>query len=346
MSARRPNKAATPRGKSVTVAGVTVAPGQREQFQMPVARLSTGADMNMPVTVVNGAAPGPSLLLTAAIHGDEINGVEIAREVLDAVTPAHLKGTLIVASVVNIFGFVNQSRYLPDRRDLNRSFPGSARGSLAARMAHLVMTELVSKCKYAIDYHSAAEQRVNIPQIRGDLNDPETRRLTEAFAAPVMFNAEGLSGTLRSSALKAGVKILLYEGGGTMRFERSTVASGAEGTLRVMTALGMLDASDIIRNLAVARPSIEVGRTSWGRADMSGILRLNTKLGGTVARRQVIGDISDVFGTSVAKVRAPVAGIVIGLTKKPHVTRGEGIVHVGATDLRKSPPKEEQEEEH
>jgi predicted deacylase len=176
--------------------------------------------------------------LSGAIHGDEIVGVEIIRQLLDALEPDAIAGAVIAAPVVNVFGFVFESRYLPDRRDLNRSFPGSKRGSLAARLARLFMDEVVSRSDVGIDFHAGSDGRTNLPQIRGNLKDPETRRLSTAFGAPVMIHAGTIKGSLRSAALKQGKRVLLFEGGEPSRFNPAAVQAGVEGTLRVMVSLG------------------------------------------------------------------------------------------------------------
>ena len=224
----------------ITIADTPVSPGRRQRIEIPVAKLPTETWMSILVDVVHGSAPGPCLWLSAAIHGDELNGVEIIRRVLEQVTPDKLHGCLISVPIVNVFGFIEQERYLPDRRDLNRSFPGSSTGSLAARLANLFMTEVVSHCTYGIDLHTGSNHRANLPQIRGNLVDPETRRCAEAFAAPVMIHAETRDGSLRHAATAKGIHVLLYEAGEPMRFDADAIEIGTEGVMRVMAAFNMI----------------------------------------------------------------------------------------------------------
>lgn len=308
----------------VTVGGVTVRPGERRQIELPVARLATQTQVHLPVEVVNGVRPGPRLWLSAAIHGDELNGVEIIHRVLEIVTTRELVGELVAVPIVNAFGFIHQERYLPDRRDLNRSFPGSPRGSLAARLAHMFLTEVVTHCTHGIDLHTASQHRTNLPQIRCDLDDPETRRCADAFSAPVIVHGKGAAGTLRAAASKRGIPNLLYEGGEAQRFNRDAIEHGVNGVLRVMRVLGMLPGFRAPK----ARPSITVTRRAWVRARRSGILRLSVGLGSRVAERQVIGIVYDAFGDAKSDIAAPWAGLVIGHTENPLVNQGDAIVHL------------------
>jgi len=268
---------------------------------------------------------GPGLFLSGAVHGDELNGVEIIRRVTQRVDARRLAGTLIAVPIVNVFGFVNESRYLPDRRDLNRSFPGSARGPLAARMAHLFMTEVVARCQYGIDLHTGSWHRTNLPQVRGDLRDAETRRCAEAFGAPIMLHSRVRDGSLRQAATAAGVHVILYEGGEANRFDEEPIAVGVEGVLRVMHALGMRDADDSTDGRPTPLASVQ---TRWIRARRGGILRLSVGLGDTVQRNDLLGVISDAFGSAASSVRARSSGLVIGHTRKPLVNQGDALVHV------------------
>ncbi|GAA2171972.1 succinylglutamate desuccinylase/aspartoacylase family protein [Agrococcus versicolor] len=312
--------------ESFAIGSVRVRAGQQQDVELPITRLVTGGDATLPVRVVHGREPGPTVWVDAAIHGDEVLGVEIIRQVLAAVSARTLRGTLLAVPVVNVLGFMTGDRYLPDGRDLNRSFPGSARGSLASRIAHLLMTEVVSKCDVGIDLHTAAARRSNLPQIRADLDDPETRRLAEAFGAPVMLHARLRDGSLRQAAREAGGTVLLYEAGEAMRFEEEPIAVGVAGVLRVLAALDMLDveAND-------DEPPVAAFASGWMRARASGILHLEVDLGAQVEDGQRLGRIADAFGDNGRIVRADRSGIVIGLTRAPIVHAGDALVHV-ATD--------------
>ena len=288
-----------------------------------MARLPTQTMLSLPVVVINGVEAGPRLWLSAAIHGDEINGVEIIRQVLEQVDPKQLRGTLISVPIVNVFGFIEQSRYLPDRRDLNRSFPGSATGSLAARLADLFMKEIVSHCTHGIDLHTAAIHRTNLPQIRANLQDPKTYHCAKAFGAPITIHATTRDGSLREAAAKRGIPILLYEAGEALRFDAPAIRDGVAGILRVMAALNMVDSLSVL-----PPPTVEVTKSRWVRAPRSGILRLEIALGEKVSRKQQLGVIADAFGDTNVKVRAPVNGIAIGHAQNPLVNQGDGIIHL------------------
>lgn len=308
----------------IEIGGVTIAPGERKRTEIPVARLLTQTLLSIPVTVVNGIEDGPKLWLSAAIHGDEINGVEIIRQVLEQVEPESLHGTLIAVPIVNIFGFIEQSRYLPDRRDLNRSFPGSARGSLASRLANLFMTQVVSRCTHGIDLHTASHHRTNLPQIRANLHDAETYRCAKAFGAPLLIHATTRDGSLREAASKQGIPVLLYEAGEALRFDTAAIKVGVEGILGVMDALGMIE-----RELTpAAAASMEVKESKWVRAPRSGILHLKVALGQRVEKKQLLCVIADAFGENSVKAYAPCDGLIVGQTQNPLVTQGDGILHL------------------
>jgi predicted deacylase len=303
-----------------------VSPGKLKRLELFVARLPTGTRLSLPLIVVHGKRPGPRLWLSAAIHGDEINGVEIIRRVLQEVDPQTLRGTLVAAPVVNVFGFIQQSRYLPDRRDLNRSFPGSARGSLASRLAHLFMSEVVSRCTHGIDLHTGSHHRVNLPHVRADLDDPETARLARAFGSRVMVRAALRDGSLRAAAKERGIPVLLYEAGEALRFGDEAIQSGVQGVLRVLSVLGMRALGDVPRR----KTTLVAKRTLWVRARRSGIFHLEAELGRRVRQDDEIGFIADASGESSNRVRARAEGLVIGCTANPLVNRGDALVHIAA----------------
>lgn len=309
---------------TIQIADTTVEPGQRRRLEIPVTRLPTETGLSVPVEVVNGSRPGPRLWLSAAVHGDELNGVEIIRRVLEELDTNHLSGTVIAVPIVNVFGFIQQSRYLPDRRDLNRSFPGSQRGSLASRLAHLFMSEIVSRCTHGIDIHTGSNHRTNLPQIRADLRNAETRRCAEAFHAPVMIDAHTRDGSLREAAAKRGIHALLYEAGQPLRFDPEAIQLGVDGVMRVLVSLEMWDHSPAPPD---TRPLIAT-KTTWIRARRSGILRRKVALGEWVERRQTLGTIADAFGDDRVPVTTQNRGLVVGHTNNPLVYQGDGIVHL------------------
>ena len=243
---------------SFTIGGSLVPSGTKREIELPIARLVTGSEVTLPVLVVHGRHDGPSVWVDAAIHGDEVGGVEIIRRVLAGLDPKRLQGTLIAVPIVNVHGFMNGDRYLPDRRDLNRSFPGSARGSLAGQIAHLMMAQVVKRCEVGIDLHTGSDHRSNLPQIRADLDDPGTRALAEAFGAPVMIHARTRDGSLRHAAREHGAKVLLYEAGEAWRFDEWAISAGVTGVRRVLASLEMIDDEP-----QAASTSIESRRTGW-----------------------------------------------------------------------------------
>jgi predicted deacylase len=311
-------------GDPFRIGDKVVPSGVSARIDLPVARLFTGAWLSLPVTVLHGAKPGPRLWLDAAIHGDELNGMEIIRRVLAVLDPATLAGVVVAVPVVNVFGFVHQSRYLPDRRDLNRSFPGSARGSMTARLARLFIEQVVEKCSYGIDLHTGSQYRTNLPQIRAALGDPETRRIAEAFAAPLMYTAAEIPGSLRAAARRRGAHLLVYEAGEPLRFDETAIRMGVDGILRVLSALGMRE--HVERH--PPGPSFEAGDTHWVRAPRSGIFHHSATLGDPVVRHQQLGFVTSPWGGETKQVLAPFEGIVIGFTSNPLVYRGDALIHV------------------
>ncbi len=308
--------------RAFSIGGETVPPGARRRLELFVARLTTQTPLNLPVEVVNGVSEGPALWLSAAIHGDELNGLEIIRRVLEQIDPEALSGVIVAVPVVNVFGFIHQSRYLPDRRDLNRHFPGSASGSLASRLAHLFITEVVDRCSHGIDLHTGSDDRTNLPQVRGDLEDPETRRCATAFGSPIMIHGEAPLKSLRHAAVKRGKSIIVFEAGEPQRFNADAIDMGTRGILRVMCELGMIE------RVRKVRTSMEAKRRTWVRAPRSGILSLAIGLGDTVAKKQELGVIRDVFGEDAVTIKSPAPGFVIGHTGNPLVNQGDGIVHI------------------
>lgn len=300
-----------------------VRAGSTKAIELPVTRLITGADISLPVRVVHGREDGPTVWVDAAIHGDEVNGVEIIRQVVGGLDPKTFRGTLIAVPVVNVLGFMNGDRYLPDRRDLNRSFPGSTRGSLASRIAHLFMEEVVAKCEVGLDLHTGSDRRSNLPQVRADLDDGRTRRLAEAFGAPVMLHAKIRDGSLRHAARERGAAVLLYEGGENFRFDEYAIDAGVVGVRRVLAALEMIDLPDLEHP-----PSRECRQSGWVRARRTGILRFDAHLGQEVADGERLGSLLDSFGKTLAAVYANRAGVVIGRNEAPLVNSGDALAHI------------------
>ncbi|PMR67199.1 succinylglutamate desuccinylase/aspartoacylase family protein [Halomonas heilongjiangensis] len=312
------------------LAGVRVAAGSRTQIDVPVARLYTHAPLHIPVEVVHGRQHGPVLLVCGGIHGDEINSVEIVRRLLRSRQLQSVRGTLIAAPIVNVFGFVQHSRYLPDRRDLNRCFPGSESGSLGGRVAALFREQIVDHATHIIDLHTGAIHRTNLPQIRAQLSPgSETERMANAFGAPVILNAELREGSLRHYAQSRGMPVLTYEAGEALRFDEWAIAPGVRGVLRVMRRIGMLTGEHRRR----PPPPAELANgSSWARAPIDGILRPQVRLGARVAKGELLGKVADPFGNAEGEVRSMADGIVIGMSRLPLANEGEALFHVARFD--------------
>jgi predicted deacylase len=265
------------------------------------------------------------VFVSAAIHGDEINGVEVIRRLLRLPALARLRGTLIAIPMVNVYGVINHSRYLPDRRDLNRSFPGSEHGSLAGRLADLFMQAIVAKSTHGIDIHTGAAHRANLPQIRANLDDPGTAELARAFGVPVLLNSNLRDGSLREAAAERGIPMLLYEAGEALRFDEVYIRAGVKGVINVMREIGMLRKS---RRTRPRQEPVFSNQTYWERAPESGVLRTLVPLGAKVSRDQVIGLVADPLGTTETEIRATHAGVVIGRTNLPLVYSGDALFHI------------------
>ena len=309
----------------VKIGGVEIDRGERRIVELFAARLYTHAKLEIPVEIVRGRRDGPRLLLCAALHGDEINGVEVIRRVLQ--TPAleeKLRGTLVAVPVVNVFGFVQQSRYLPDRRDLNRSFPGSVKGSLAARMARQFLDEVVDGSDFGIDLHTGSNDRCNLPQIRISAADRQAKDLALAFGVPVILTNRAPRGTLRKAAINRGMSMMVYEAGRALRFEESAIRPGVLGVKRVMRGLGMLPK---LRKKTLSEPLV-TSRSRWIRAPIGGVFRIECKLGATVRKKDVVGTISDPFGAEETRVHAGSEGLIIGRLERPLVHRGDALIHL------------------
>ncbi len=317
--------ATLPRNKSFSLGGEEIGRGQRKIVDLPVSLMSNHTPVNLSVQVVNGKSAGPTLFVSAAVHGDEIMGVEIIRRVLASPQMKQVRGTLLAVPVVNAYGFLTYSRYLPDRRDLNRTFPGSDKGSLAAQLADLFLNEIVLRSDFGIDLHTGAIHRTNLPQLRYSDPSLKFRQLAERFGAPVVIEAESRPGTLRSAARERGVEVLLYEAGEALRFDEFSIRIGVRGILSVMREMGMLPKKAVRPS---KRAPIQSRSSYWLRADAGGILRAHKTIGDLVADNEVVGYISDPFGETEEELRVRDGGLVIGRTNLPVVNQGDALFHV------------------
>lgn len=314
----------------IVIAGTRIETGQRRTIDIPAALLYTHAPVTLPVQVIHGRERGPCLLLCAAIHGDEISGVEIIRRVLMLPALKRLKGSLLAVPIVNVFGFADRSRYLPDRRDLNRAFPGSERGSLAARMAHLFVREILVHASHVIDLHTAAIHRDNLPQIRANLEEPSCVAMARAFGVPVMINAPLIEGSLRQICNDTGRAVITYEAGEALRFNEAAIQAGVKGIIRVLRHLEMIPRSRPTR--AAAASIYAANYSTWVRAEQDGIFRTAVALGANVLKGQALGYIADPFGERELTVQASIGGIVVGRNNLPLVHEGEALFHLARFD--------------
>lgn len=308
-----------------SIGGVTVKPGETKRIELEMPPLYTATSMSIPVYVKRGKRPGPVLLVSAAIHGDELNGIEIVGRLIKSRSINNLRGTLVAVPMVNVYGVLNQSRYLPDRRDLNRSFPGSKKGSLAGRLANLFLKEIVCKCDVGIDLHTGAIHRSNLPQIRADLDDEDVLTLAQAFGVPVLLNADIRDGSMRQAASDAGVKILLYEAGQALRYDEFSIRAGVRGIINVMRSLSMLNQRK--SKGAPIKPFI-ARASGWVRAPESGFVTHLAQLGDHVQKGDKLATIADPYGDFLGSIICPAEGVVVGKQNIPLTQEGEAIYHI------------------
>ncbi|WP_191249943.1 succinylglutamate desuccinylase/aspartoacylase family protein [Kordiimonas sediminis] len=303
----------------------SVKPGTRKTVHLPVSTSHDLSSISLPVHVIHGRRPGPTVFVSGAVHGDEIIGVEVIRRLLNTKNIDGLRGTLLAVPVVNSFGFANHSRYLPDRRDLNRCFPGNTTGSLAGRLAHIFMKEVVERCDVGIDIHSAAIHRENLPQIRVTPSSLNTMKLAQAFEAPLILTSALKEGSLRKAAHQKKVDILLFEAGEALRFDEFAVRIGFSGVMKVLRALEMIPKSKAPKHKI--NPILSTS-SFWVRSPAGGLLRTYRSLGDVVEKGDLLGLLSDTMGKVETEINATEAGVIIGRTNLPMVHEGDAIFHV------------------
>ena len=313
----------------IEIFGEQIAPDSQHSFDIPIGQLYTRTDVSIPVQVVNGKSTGSVLLICAAIHGDELNGIEIVRRVISSHWISKLRGTLIAVPIVNVLGIILRSRYLPDRRDLNRCFPGSEGGSLGARVANLFVKEILSKCHCAIDLHTGAIHRDNMPQVRVHLANAKATDMAHAFGVPLIIDAPIRDGSLRGAGDDLGIPIITYEGGEALRFDEPAIKAGVDGVRNVMMHLNMLPPR---KRPKKSFESFVAKSSNWVRAPGDGLFRSHVVLGKRVERDDVLGVINGPLGGDAVSVLAPCSGIVIGITHLPLVNEGEALVHIARFD--------------
>jgi len=327
-----------PVAEPFTLLDETIAPGSIERLVLRSTESFSGSRVETPIVVIHGLKQGATLCIVAGVHGDEVNGVEVVRRTVASLDPAVLRGTVIAVPIANISAFRRGSRYLPDRRDLNRYFPGRPRGSSASRIAHTLFSEIVTKCEGVIDLHTGSFHRVNLHQLRANLSDEGTRSLAVAFGAGVIVNNAGQSGTLRRAATDVGIPAITVEAGEPLRFAEWHVVQALDGIERLLHALGMIEVEES-RFVPNAR-TVAYLRTHWVRCDHGGILVSRVELGETVEPGDELGTISDPLSDRVVTLVAPHAGRVIGMARDQVVMPGFAAYHLGYNPRVLEPEKE------
>lgn len=319
-------KAKKPKRAPFEIGDRKVAAGTRATVNLPISMLSDHTPVSLTIHVIHGRYDGPTLFVSAAIHGDEIIGVEIIRRLLRTPALKRMRGTLICVPIVNVFGFITHNRYLPDRRDLNRSFPGNDHGSLAGQLANIFTKEIIARSDWGIDLHSASNHRTNLPQIRLSPSKPETEALAMAFGAPVILRSKLRDGSLRKVARDHGIDVLLFEAGEALRIDEYPVRVGVKGILKAMNHLGMLAGRHQINGSGTK--SVFAKSSYWVRSPEAGILRSYKDAGAAVAVDEVIGMVSDPLGEHEFEVRCGAPGIIIGKANLPVVNEGDALFHI------------------
>lgn len=329
---------------SIEIAGHTIKGGESRIIELPIADLYTHTPLTIPVKVVCGRRPGPNLFVSAAMHGDEINGVEIVRRLLASKNLAKLRGCLVAVPILNVHGFITHSRYLPDGRDLNRCFPGNETGSLASRLAWMFTKEIVARCRYGIDLHTASGARFNLPQVRCNIRDEATIELAQSFGAPVVLNANIRDGSLRQEITEKERIMLLYEAGEALRFDEISIRMGVAGITSVMRKLGMLPG----RPYKSRFDQFTARSSTWVRAPQSGIFRVMASLGDWVRSGDLLGVVSDPMGENESEIKSPCEGLVISLQKLPLANTGDALIHIARKEPGQDRPDDmlEYEENH
>lgn len=308
------------------ILGEKVASGKSAVLTFEVAKLHTRNTLDVPIIIERSKKPGPTVLITAGIHGDEINGVEIVRQIIAKGINKPKKGTIICVPVINVFGFLNMDRLFPDGRDLNRVFPGSQNGSLASRVAHFVMSEIVPHADFVIDFHTGGADRFNAAQIRIIKEEPILTELAHVFGAPFIYYSKNLNKSFRNSCYKLGVPMLLFEGGKSFNIHNNITNTGVNGAKRILNHLGMLNSK-----FKVSEPktkAVIIEDSKWLRAKFSGMFKATVAINTYVKKDDVLGNITDPYGSFNHFVKAPNNGYIFNVNESPIIYQGDAIFHI------------------
>lgn len=312
-----------PAPEAFKIGKIEIPPGTRKDIRLKLGEMYIASPVYIPVTVASGREPGPALFITAALHGDELNGIEMVRQIRATLDVEKLKGTVVLVMIANPISFVLQKRDLPDGRDLNRSFPGRNLGSIGAAVAHYLFQKIVLKCQYGIDLHTAGRGRINLPHVRANLNESRVRDLAFAFGPEIIIDQLGEAGMLRVEARKRGIAVITYEAGEPMKFENDVIERGVQGIRNALSSLGFYPYE--------RRPpgfQLVVDHHRWVRSQRGGILIMHVRPGMVVKKGDVIAHTSRPFGTENVNILAPFSGVVISVTTVPTVLPGGAVCHI------------------
>jgi len=317
------------KASEIQVCGETILPGESKEINLNVAKLHTNTAIEIPIIIERSKFEGPTVLFSAGIHGDEVNGIEIVRQLIAKGINKPKTGMIICIPIVNIFGFIHKSREFPDGRDLNRAFPGSKNGSLASRLAYRLSKDILPHVDYCFDFHTGGSSRFNAPHVRVIPNDKKLKKLSEVFNAPFILHSKNIKKSFRSHCTKKGIPMLLFEGGKSNSIDSIICNCGVNGSKRVLDYLGMLP--NKFKVSARSKPSILITKSTWLRAQSSGMFKPATKVGALVKRGDVLGYITDPYGKSNSWIRAANQGYIINLNESPIVYQGDALFHISTS---------------
>ncbi|HXV36504.1 MAG TPA: succinylglutamate desuccinylase/aspartoacylase family protein [Myxococcota bacterium] len=330
-----PSATASVTWDEIEILSVRVATGEARRLMLRTSESFAGSSIDTPVHVLHGSTPGPTVCFVAGVHGDELNGVEIVRQIFEELEPSEVSGTVLALPVANLHGFRQSSRYLPDRRDLNRYFPGNPAGSSASRIADALFHEVIARCGILVDFHTGSFHRSNVPQVRANLRDDRVRALALEFGVEWVVHSEGRPGTLRRAAVDAGIPALTYEAGEPLRFQEREIARGIAGARQLLSELKMIEGK---RN--VAKPTLILGST-WIRADEGGIFQPSRDLGDRVDVGEMLGTVTDPITNERSAIIAPRDGRILGMALPQVVIPGFAVFHLGFEGAKVPSPEED-----
>lgn len=310
--------------KEIVINGIRVRPGQSLNIEIPIARLPTHTLIDLPVFIRRAKEDGPCVLISGGVHGDEINGIVTVKRMLEENLFTPIRGTLIYIPLVNVYGFLSNTRTFPDGRDLNRSFPGNSKGSLASQIAHILTQQIIPQIDFGVDFHTGGRMLTNYPQIRVDFKDTKGLELASAFGAPFIINSPHIDRSFRKEAFKFNKHILVYEGGESMRLDNPAIEEAIAGTKRLLYYLGMIGEGD-----PQQKETLKLEESSWLRARVSGIFTATVNIGESVRKGQMLAKISDPYGQVKVPVKSLADGYVVGLNNLPVINAGDALFHIG-----------------